>query len=186
MKIALTSTGKELTSDMDPRFGRCAYFIVVDPDSMLFEALKNENKDLSGGAGIQAATFISSKNIDAIITGSCGPNALQVLSSTGIDLYTGESGKTVKETLERFKSGRLLVSKMEEESNQNVLNRQNATNKIPRPMVPGNGQENYGMGTGRGLGRGMGRCRKNPGMGGGRGMGGGGGMGGGRGMGGNG
>ena len=105
MKIALTSTGKTLTSDIDPRFGRCAYFIVVDSDSMLFEALENEYKDLSGGAGIQAATFIASKNIDAIITGSCGPNALQVLSTTGIDLYTGEAGRTVQESIDRIKSG---------------------------------------------------------------------------------
>ena len=164
MKIALTSTGKALTSDMDPRFGRCAYFIVVDPDSMLFEAFKNENKDLSGGAGIQSATFITSKNIDAIVTGSCGPNALGVLSATGIDLYTGESGKTVMDAIERFKSGRLLVSKMEDDSNQDVSNSQNANNKNPQPIVPGSGQENYGMGTGRGMGRGMGRCRKNPGI----------------------
>jgi predicted Fe-Mo cluster-binding NifX family protein len=172
MKIALTSIGKELTSDMDPRFGRCAYFIVVDPDGMLFEALENENKDLNRGAGIQAATFITSKDIDAVVTGRCGPNALQVLSAVGIDLYTGESGKTVMEAIERFKSGRLLVSKMDDDANQNVLNRQNATNKNLRPTVSGSGPENYGMGTGRGMGRGMGRCRKNPGMGGGRGMGG--------------
>ena len=174
MKIALTSAGKELLSDMDPRFGRCAYFIVVDPDSMHFEALENKNKDLSGGAGIQAATFITSNDIDAIVTGSCGPNALKVLSAAGIDLYTGESGKTVMEAIERFKSGRLFVSKMEDGSNQDVSNRQNANSKNFQPMVPGRGQENYGMGTGRGMGRGMGRCRKNPGLGGGRGMGGGG------------
>ena len=59
MKIALTSTGTELTATIDPRFGRCIYFIIMDKNNMHFEVFPNENKDLSTGAGIQSATFIA-------------------------------------------------------------------------------------------------------------------------------
>ncbi len=61
MKIAISSTGKDLNSRIDPRFGRCAYFIVVETEDMSFEACENENIALSGGVGIQSASFIISK-----------------------------------------------------------------------------------------------------------------------------
>jgi predicted Fe-Mo cluster-binding NifX family protein len=173
MKIALTSTGKELTSDIDPRFGRCAYFIVVDTDNMNVEEFQNENKELSSGAGIQSATFVASKGVQAVITGNCGPNAIDVLSAAGIDLYTGEAGKTVAESMERFKNGSLLSSKVTEASNQYVKGQDSISRRNPGQFIPSD-SSGMGMGGGRGMGggggRGMGGC-------GGRGMGGGGGRG---------
>ena len=59
MKIGITSTGKNLDAEVDQRFGRCKYFIIVDTDSMEFEAISNENIMASGGAGIQAAQTLS-------------------------------------------------------------------------------------------------------------------------------
>jgi predicted Fe-Mo cluster-binding NifX family protein len=63
MKIAVSSTGKNLDSQLDPRFGRCAYFLVVDSDAMQFEAYSNESASMGGGAGIQAAQFLASKKV---------------------------------------------------------------------------------------------------------------------------
>ena len=102
MKIAVSAYGKDLDSQLDSRFGRCSYFLIVNPDEMNFEAFKNESAVLGGGAGIQSAQFIASKGVDAVITGNCGPNALQTLSAAGIDLFVGQKG-TVKEVVERFK-----------------------------------------------------------------------------------
>ena len=104
MKIGITAMGKNLDADVDQRFGRCRYFIIVDTESMDFETLSNENVMASGGAGVQAAQTIVNKGIEAIITGNVGPNAFQTLSAAGIRIYTGASG-TVREVIEKYKKG---------------------------------------------------------------------------------
>ena len=106
MKIAITSSGDNLDSQMDPRFGRCQYFVIVDPDTMDFEAMPNESAMASGGAGIQAAQTIVNVGINGVITGNVGPNAFDVLSAAGIETMTGASG-TVRHALELYKSGSL-------------------------------------------------------------------------------
>ena len=80
MKVAVSSAGKDLNSQIDPRFGRCAYFIIVDTDTMDYEVFDNKNMILGGGAGIQSAQFVASKDAKVVITGNCGPNAVRALS----------------------------------------------------------------------------------------------------------
>ena len=70
MKIAITSAGPTLDDPVDPRFGRCAYFVIVNTIDMSFEAFDNESIALGGGAGIQSAQFVASKEVDAVITGN--------------------------------------------------------------------------------------------------------------------
>ena len=157
MKIAVTSTGPALDDAMESRFGRCAYFLIIDPDTMEFEALANPNVMESGGAGIQSAQLMSKKDVSAVLTGNCGPNAFNVFGAAGIKVITGVSGQ-VRQAVEQYKSGAIV--------------------HVSEPSV----QSHFGMSAG---GRGMGGGGRGMG-GGGRGMGGGGrGMGGsGRGMGG--
>jgi len=104
MKIAISSTGKDLHAQIDPRFGRCQYFIFVDPETMDFEVSENEGLMASGGAGVQAAQLIVQKGAKALITGNLGPNAAQALSASGIKVYLVPKG-TVKEVAEAYKSG---------------------------------------------------------------------------------
>jgi predicted Fe-Mo cluster-binding NifX family protein len=106
MKIAISSAGKNLDSQIDPRFGRCQYFIVVDPETMEFEAFENEGLMASGGAGVQAAQFIVQKGAKALITGNLGPNAASALSASGIKVHL-VSGGTIREVTEAFKTGKL-------------------------------------------------------------------------------
>lgn len=106
MKIAVSATGNHLDSPIDPRFGRCAYFLIVDTENMSFEVFANESGALGGGAGIQSAQFISSKGAQILISGNCGPNAVQTLSASGIKVILGQGG-TAKEAIERFKRGEL-------------------------------------------------------------------------------
>ena len=150
MKIAISSSGKDLDAQLDPRFGRCRHFLIIETDNMSFEVFDNENATLGGGAGVQSAQFVAGKGIKAVITGNCGPNAMQVLSAAGVPVYTGQSG-TVKDIVETYQNGKLTP-----------------TTEASVAAHAGMG----GMGGGQGQGRGMGRGR---GMGGGRG----GGMGGG-------
>lgn len=104
MKIAITSSGPELTSQVDPRFGRCAYFIFIDTDSDKFEAIENSGAQGMGGVGIQAGQMMIDKGIKAVLTGNCGPNAFQTLKAAGVEVITGVSG-TVKEVVDKFKTG---------------------------------------------------------------------------------
>ena len=106
MKVAVSSTGKDLDANIDPRFGRCAYFIIIDPESMDHEAFENQSAMLGGGAGIQASQFVASKGAEVVITGNCGPNAMRTLEAAGIKVITGCSG-TVREAIEDFKNGKL-------------------------------------------------------------------------------
>ena len=104
MKIAITSTGTTLTAPVDPRFGRCAYFIIIETANMSFEAAPNPGLDRGGGAGIQSAKLMASKGVEAVLTGNCGPNAHQTLSAAGIPIMTGITG-TVEEATAKFIAG---------------------------------------------------------------------------------
>lgn len=131
MRIAISATGSTLDAEVDPRFGRCQYFIIVDPETEEFEALDNSSATAAGGAGISAAQMIAGKGVEAMLTGNCGPNAYQVLSSAGIKVITGVSGK-VKDAIQAYKSGKFQTS--------------------AQPNVP----EHFGMGGAMGGGMGMG------------------------------
>ena len=106
MKLAFSATGGDLNSEIDPRFGRCAYFLFVNPDDMTFEAYENESMSLGGGAGIQSAQFVASKGAQVVITGNVGPNAMRTLTAAGIEVIIGVSGPA-KAAIERFKRGEL-------------------------------------------------------------------------------
>ena len=132
MKIAITATAPNLDADIDPRFGRCQYFVIADPDTMEFESLENSGATAGGGAGIATAQTLAGKSIEAVLTGNCGPNAYEVLAAAGIKVVTGVSGK-VRDAIQSYKSGKLQASS--------------------QPNVAGH----FGMGGGMGRGRGMGR-----------------------------
>ncbi len=105
MKIAISATSPSLDAEVDPRFGRCQYFLIVDPDTMEFEAVENTSGMASGGAGIASAQAVAGKGVQAVLTGHCGPNAYQTLSAAGIQVITEVSGK-IKDVVEGYKSGR--------------------------------------------------------------------------------
>ena len=106
MKIAITAKGNTLESEVDPRFGRCSHFLIVDTDTMSFESISNESAMASGGAGIQAAQTMAKAEVEAVVTGNMGPNAFQTLSAAKIKVFIGANG-TIKESIEKYKKGEL-------------------------------------------------------------------------------
>lgn len=105
MNIAITSEGKEISSRVDPRFGRTKWFVIYNTDSDAFEAIDNQQVlNLSQGAGIQAAQKVVDRNVQVVLTGHCGPNAFQTLTAAGVKVVVGVSG-TVSEAVEQYKSG---------------------------------------------------------------------------------
>jgi predicted Fe-Mo cluster-binding NifX family protein len=182
MKVAVTATEPSLDARVDPRFGRCPFFLIVETDDGSVEAIENGNVSLGGGAGIQSAQLMAETGVQTVLTGNCGPNAYQTLSAASIGVIVGCSG-TVAEVVEQFKAGQL-----------NAAGQPNVAGKFGLgggPSAPGNlsmppqqppaagAGMGMGGGGGRGMGGGMGRGMGR-GRGGGRGMGGG--MGRGRGM----
>ena len=106
MKIAISSSGQDLAAQLDPRFGRCRYFLIIETDTMSFEVFDNDNAALGGGAGIQSAQFIAAKGVKAVITGHCGPNAIQTMSAAGVQVYVGQAG-ALQGLVDKFKNGQL-------------------------------------------------------------------------------
>jgi len=109
MKAVVTATGPTLDAALDPRFGRCGYFILVELDDLTFKAVENDNTTRSGGAGIQSARWVADQGAGIVLTGNCGPNAYQTLSAAGIQIVTGCSG-TVRDAIERYKTGQTTMS----------------------------------------------------------------------------
>lgn len=110
MKLAVTAKGPELDSEVDPRFGRAAYLIVVDSETMDFEAIDNSvNVKAFQGAGIQAATTVCDKGAGVLMTGYCGPKAFQVVEAGGVKVVNDVTG-TVKDAVALFNSGNVTYS----------------------------------------------------------------------------
>ena len=106
MKVAVTSKGTTLDDSVDPRFGRCAHFVIVQTDDMSFEAVENSNSSAGSGAGIQSAQLVADKDAKVVLTGNCGPNAFRTLEAAGIQVVIGAVG-TVREAVDEYKAGRL-------------------------------------------------------------------------------
>lgn len=106
MKLCISSTGRDLSAAVDPRFGRAAGYIIVDSDSGAFEYLENAAAMAGGGAGSRASQTIIDKGAQAVLTGNVGPNAFAVLNAAGIAIYTGVSG-SVRDAVDAFNKGSL-------------------------------------------------------------------------------
>ncbi len=106
MKLCITSKGPELKAEVDPRFGRAAYFIIVDSETGDFHAKQNEAVNAPGGAGIQAGQTVTEEGVQAVITGNVGPNAFDVLEKAGISVIVDVEG-TVDQALKDFQAGKL-------------------------------------------------------------------------------
>ena len=145
MRVAISATGPTLDAEVDPRFGRCPYFIIADPETMQFEAIDNSSATAAGGAGISAGQMIASKGVEAVLSGNFGPNAYQVLSAAGLQLISGVSGK-VRDAVQAYKSGQFQAT-----SQPNV----DAHFGMGAPGMGASTGGGMGMGRGMGMGAGM-------------------------------
>jgi predicted Fe-Mo cluster-binding NifX family protein len=107
MKVAVTSQGEDMSSEVDPRFGRAAYFIVIDTETGAATAHENsQNLNAAQGAGIQAARNVIELGVEAVVTGNVGPKAFSVLKSGDVEVHIGAEG-TVADAIEKMKAGQL-------------------------------------------------------------------------------
>jgi len=167
MKIAITATGPDLDSIVDPRFGRCAHFLIIDPETLEYESIENPNISLGGGAGIQSVQLMAQKEVDTVLTGNCGPNAFRTFEASGIQVITGVSG-SIQEAVNQYNSGAHPNA-----TSPNVTSHFGMRGTMryslspgggPQAASPGSNAAGGGMGRkmgggGSGMGRGMGRGR---------------------------
>jgi len=106
MKVAISSAGTSIDSDVYPRFARCPYFVIYDTDSCISSYIINKEKDEKEGGGIKVAKMISDLKIDSVITGSIGPNAYNFLYAALIEIYSGVTG-TAEKNIQRLQKGEL-------------------------------------------------------------------------------
>jgi predicted Fe-Mo cluster-binding NifX family protein len=106
MKLCISSTQNDLNASVDPRFGRCQYFLFVNAETMDFEAVGNPAFTAGGGAGIQAAQLVANRGTNVVITGNMGPNAFEALQTAGMKIIIGAQG-TVRSVIDSFKKGDL-------------------------------------------------------------------------------
>jgi len=154
---------------IDPRFGRCAYFMLVETQDMSFEAFENQSATLGGGAGIQSAQFVAFKGAKAVITGNCGPNAMKTLAAAGIELFLQVTG-TIKTAVESYKKRGLTASDQANVSEHGGLSVKSKEATGQQQVPVGGAGQRRGMGQGRGMqmggrrgmgsGMGLGRGRK--------------------------
>lgn len=109
MNIAVTATGNTLDDQVDPRFGRCPCFLVVDSETLHVTALENANATAGGGAGIQSAQLMAQHNVDVVLTGNCGPNAFKTLEAADIQVVVGIDG-SARDAVQRYKTGELAAT----------------------------------------------------------------------------
>jgi predicted Fe-Mo cluster-binding NifX family protein len=107
MKIILTATTPDIESSVDPRFGRGAYLLMVDTETMQWESHPNPGVNTSGGAGIQAAQFVADQKAQAVLSGDFGPHAFNALQAADIAMYVYGDCRTSREAIKRFKAGEL-------------------------------------------------------------------------------
>lgn len=150
MKIAVTAMGPTLDASVDPRFGRCPYFVFVETEDMSFEARENTNVMRGGGAGIQSAQWMSDQGVECVLTGNCGPNAYRTLEAAGIKVVIGCSG-TVREAVERHRPGSgTPTSQPNVPSHFGMGMAPGASDAERNPRETGGGGKKGGNGTGRG------------------------------------
>ncbi|MBL7065523.1 MAG: NifB/NifX family molybdenum-iron cluster-binding protein [Anaerolineae bacterium] len=106
MKIAVTANGADLDAPASPVFGRCPTYILVDTETMQYEAVANPAVSAGSGAGVQAAQFVIERGAQAVVTGNVGPNAFGVFRAAGIPVYLFRGG-TVQQAVEDYNGGLL-------------------------------------------------------------------------------
>ena len=86
MRIAITSRGNSLESELDQRFGHCKYFVIYDKQTGAVEIIPNPYSEAEEQAGTLAVKLLSSKNVSKIVSGEFGIKVKPILDSLNIQM----------------------------------------------------------------------------------------------------
>lgn len=106
-KIAICSAGSSPSSMVDERFGRCAYFMIWDPETKEYTSMANTGTESAHGAGTGAVQELLENKIGVILSQRMGPKAFAALKQTDVKIFSDTTGKTVEEALKSYQNGEL-------------------------------------------------------------------------------
>ena len=105
MKTVITSTGNDLHSKFDLRFGRAAWFCFYDEDTGKISFEKNENPAAQSGAGTKSAEMMIELGVTKVISGDFGPKARDLLDKFNIQMVIiQDDNQTIKDIVQQLKS----------------------------------------------------------------------------------
>jgi len=105
-KIAVSCEEPSLDSVLDPRFGRAAGFLIVEPETWQFEYIQNgAAQTMAQGAGIAAAEAVVRAGATVVLTGFVGPKAFAALSAAGVKVGQNLENLSVREAIGRYNAG---------------------------------------------------------------------------------
>lgn len=110
MKIAISSFGQSMQDELNPRLGRCEYFVIYDTAEGFATAIDNIGRHSTEAAGIATAKLLNDQGVEVIISGNIGPNAFTALQAAEIKVYIGVAGK-VEDVVQNYQRGILTEAK---------------------------------------------------------------------------
>jgi predicted Fe-Mo cluster-binding NifX family protein len=107
MVLCVTARGSGLDALVEPRFGRAPFFLVMQPDGTGLTPVANPHTDARGGVGPRAVQILADHQVETLITGQMGANALEAVKAAGIRVYACPEGESVNGALQLFHAGKL-------------------------------------------------------------------------------
>lgn len=99
MKIAVPAVAPDLDAQVDRRLGTCAFLLIVDAETMAFEALPGSS---SGSArGVAMVVTALQREVDVILAGYLSPRLATTLRENGVEVVTGATG-TVRTAISTY------------------------------------------------------------------------------------
>ena len=106
MLIALSSSGRKLSSEISFYFGRSPYFLILDEKGILEEVVSREEEEILKGLGIDAAWRMVERKVDVVITGDIGVQAFDILKENHVKVYATQRIE-VREAFRLFEDNKL-------------------------------------------------------------------------------
>ena len=108
MIIVISSHGKTLESQPNPRFGRSSFYIKYNLEDGTWVDLENPAVSQRGGAGVAASQFLVDHHADVAISGDFGPNAYRALNAAGIKMFTFSNNyQSIQDVIEAYQNNEL-------------------------------------------------------------------------------
>ncbi|BAX82509.1 NifB/NifX family molybdenum-iron cluster-binding protein [Labilibaculum antarcticum] len=105
MKTIITSTGNQLNSVFDLRFGRASWFCLYDDQSGEISFIENENINAQSGAGTKTVEKVVELGVKKVISGDFGPKAKELLEKFNIQMVLLQDDKnTMQRIIDQLKS----------------------------------------------------------------------------------
>jgi predicted Fe-Mo cluster-binding NifX family protein len=107
--LAISANGKDLDADVEPRFGRALFFILMDPASEEWEPMDNlaNISSLLEVGVLTAKNLTQGRGVETVITGNCGPKAYAELTEAGVKVFLQARG-TVRQAFTGWRRGELV------------------------------------------------------------------------------